>query len=268
MTYQPVVPFNGYSGWLFLNRTRESQQEAFDQSASVQRNEEYFRENIAEVTSAEQLVSDRQLLEVALGAFGLDEDIDNKYFIQKILEDGSLDDDALANKLTDKRYLAFTQAFGFGDFSTPRTSLSEFPDEILSAYKDKQFEIAVGNQDADMRLALGLDRELSDIASLDTSEAGMWFSVMGNTPVRTVFETALNLPTSVGALNVDKQLEIFQERAEAMFGSSDVAQFADAEKREDLVQRFLMQSQINAGYTGYSSASAALTLLQSSATIY
>lgn len=268
MTYQPVVPFTGYSGWLFMSRTRDAQQEAFDQSGAVQRAEEYFRENIAGVTTAEELVSDRRLREVALGAFGLDEDIDNKFFIQKILEDGSLDTDALANKLSDKRYLAFTKAFGFGDFSMPRTVLSEFPDEILSAYKEKQFEIAVGDQDEDMRLALGLDRELSDIAAMEVSDAGKWYTVMGNTPVRTVFETALNLPTSVGALDIDKQLEIFQERTEAVFGSSDISQFAEAENREDLVQRFLMQSQINSGSTGYSSASAALTLLQSSASFY
>ena len=134
MTYQPVVPVGGYAGWVFLNRTMDTQQAAFNSSAAIQRDVDYFKENIGEISSAEALVNDRRLLSVALGAFGLDDDINNKYFIQKVLDDGTLDDDALANKLSDKRYFEFSKAFGFGDFDTPNTVLSEFPDDIVNEY--------------------------------------------------------------------------------------------------------------------------------------
>lgn len=264
MTYTPVIPIGGFSGWAFLNRTRDTQQEAFDNSAKISRDVEYFTENIGKIRTAEDLVADRRLLEVALGAFGLDEDIGNKFYIRKVLEDGTLTDDALANRLSDKRYFNLSKAFGFGDFDTPRTVLSDFPQEITDAYKTKQFEIAVGEQNPDMRLALGLDSALSAIAERDTTDNGRWFTVMGQGPVRSVFETALGLPASVGALDLDQQLVIFRERAEAYFGDGEIAQFTDAAKREELVRRFLVLSDLQGGATSATvGGSAALTLLQS-----
>lgn len=263
MTYQPIVPFGGFSGWTFLSRTRETQQEAFDQSATVQRDTDYFAENIGKIETAEQLVADRRLLDVALKAFGLGDDINNKYFIQKVLEDGSIDSDALANKLSDKRYLEFTKAFGFGDFDTPNTVLSSFPEEIVSSYKEKEFEVAVGNQDDNMRLALSIDRELTAIADLTTSDNGKWFTIMGNGPMREVFETALGLPSSFGSLDIDQQLDVFREKTDRLFGDGEITQFADPEKRKDLVRAFLARAEIaqfnTATLTG---GAAALTLLQ------
>lgn len=261
MTYQPVVPVGGYAGWVFLNRTMDTQQAAFNSSAAIQRDVDYFKENIGEISSAEALVNDRRLLSVALGAFGLDDDINNKYFIQKVLDDGTLDDDALANKLSDKRYFEFSKAFGFGDFDTPNTVLSEFPDDIVNEYLDNQFELAIGDQDEDMRLALNLERNLGDISQLDTTENGRWYTVMGNEPIRSVFETALGLPSSFASLDIDQQLEGFREKTEQYFGDSEVSQFSDPEKREELVKLFLLRSQIENGATSYSAASNALTLL-------
>ncbi len=263
MSFQPVIPLGGYAGWTFLQRTRETQQQAFEASPQLARNVSYFEENIGAVQTAEELVSDRRLLSVALGAFGLDDDINNKYFLQKVLEDGTLDPAALANRLSDKRYLAFAEAFGFGDFDTPRTVLSDFPAEITSAYKEHQFEIAVGNQDQNMRLAMSLERSLTEIAGKDTTDDGRWYSVMGDPPLRTVFETALGLPTSVGALNLDQQLTTFRDKARARFGDAEVAQFADPVKREDLVRTFLLRAGASASVAGTSPQSAALTLLQS-----
>ena len=266
MTFQPVVPIGGFAGWSFLTRTRDSQQEAFNNSSVIQRNVAYFEENIGKVTSAEQLVGDRQLLEVALGAFGLDEDINNKYFIQKVLEDGTLDDTALANRLSDTRYAALTEAFGFGDFSIPRTVLSDFPTEISDKYKDRQFEIAVGNADQNMRLALALDRGIDEILSSGTTtDDGRWFQVMGQPPIREVFETALGLPSSFGALDLDLQLSGFRDRLDSRFGDGEISQFSDPEKREELVRLFLVQSDISATSASFSGSSAALTLLQNAA---
>ena len=151
MIYSPVLPVGGYAGWTFLNRTMAKQTAAFVKSPEIKRDEDYFRANIAKVTTAEQLVKDRRLLKVALGAFGLDADINNKAFIQKVLQDGTLKVGALSNKLADKQYQKFSAAFGFGDFATPRTKLSDFPDKILTAYRARQFEAAVGTQDGDLR---------------------------------------------------------------------------------------------------------------------
>lgn len=265
MTFTPVLPTGGFAGWAFLSRTRESQEAAFAASSRVANDVDYFRERIAEVKSAEALVSDRRLLRVALGAFGLQDDIGNLFFIRTVLEDGTLDPESLSNRLSDKRYFALAKAFGFGDFDTPRTVLSEFPDEIAQAFVTGAFEVAVGEQDPDMRLALGLDAALSAIAERETSDDGRWYAVMGEPPVRAVFETALALPASVGALDLDQQLGIFRDRLHGRFGSGEITQFADADKRQDLIRSFLLQAQLKGGGVAGSVESAALTLLHSAA---
>ncbi|MCK0126040.1 DUF1217 domain-containing protein [Gelidibacter sp. F2691] len=262
MSFQPVIPFGGAAGWAFLQRTKEAQQHAFENGAVVQRDVQYFEENIGNITTAEQLVGDRRMLSVALGAFGLSDDINNTYFIRKVLEDGTLDTDALANKLSDKRYFEMAKEFGFGDYNIPRTQISDFGARTVEAYKERQFEIAVGNQNQDMRLAMGLERDLGNIIDKSTTDAGKWYSVMGNPPLRQVFETALGLPKSFGTIDIDQQLEVFQEKSERYFGSSSVDQFADPAKLEELTRLFLARSQIASGTAALSSNSIALTLLQ------
>lgn len=261
MSFQPVIPLGGMAGWAFLQRTRIEQQAAFEKGPAIARDVDYFSQNIGAVTSAEELVGDYRLLKVSLGAFGLEEDISNKAFIKAILDGGSLDAGALANKLADKRYLEFTKAFGFGDFSTPRTVLSNFPDEIVTAYKTRQFEVAVGEQHEDLRLSLSLERELGKIVSSQNTDDGRWFSVMGNPPLRKVFETALGLPSSFGALDIDLQLSGFRDAAERAFGDGEVAQFDNADKRAELNRLFLVRSQIANGTAAMTSGAIAVTLL-------
>jgi len=262
MTFQPLVPFSGAAGYAFLERTRDRQLETFQQSAAVQRNVDAFRDRIAGITSAEALVKDFQLLKVALGAFGLDEDINNKFLIQKVLSSNTADPEALTSRFADKRYETMAKAFGFGDALGPRVGRPGFADRIVEAYTTRQFEIAVGEQDQTMRLALGLERELGQIIDKGASPDATWFNVMANKPLRQVFETALGLPQSFGALDLDRQLEGFRAKAQSAFGVSEIADFADPERQEELRRLFLVRAQVANGLSGPATpASTALTLL-------
>lgn len=263
MTFQPILPLTGYAGWSFLTRTREVQQEIHDQSPVVSREVEYFNDNISKISSAQELVEDRTLLKVALGAFGLDADLPNKAFIEKVLSEGSIDEEAFAHRLSDTRYLDMATAFKF-DLGTPSTKISDFPGKIIEAYKGRQFEIAVGEEDEDMRLALTVQRDLTEISEDDMSENSKWFTIMGNPPLRAVFDIVFNLPTSFASLDLDRQLEVYQDRAERQFGSSDPSLFSDTEKQDELIQQFLIRSQIQSVDIGVQSGQAALTLLQNS----
>ncbi|WP_339108781.1 DUF1217 domain-containing protein [Thioclava sp. GXIMD4216] len=261
MTYQPIVPLSGYAGWKVLTRTMETQKAAFTASATVQSDEEYFRENIGNISSAEELVSDYKLLKVALGAFGLDDDIQNKFFIKKVLEEGTISEDAFANKLTDSRYSDLASAFGF-DFTPPNTALSSFSDEILTQYEDRQFELAVGDSDETYRFALNVQRELPELAAEDGSENTKWYTIIGNEALATVVRTGLGLPESVASLDVDQQLTVYKQKAQQVFGSDDVSQFTDSENVEKLIKYYLLREQVMNGSTATSSSSIALTLLQ------
>jgi len=262
MSFAPALPLTGYAGWAFLKRTMVAQTKAFDADPVNKREEAYFREKIGSVKTAEQLVGDRRLLRIALGAFGLEGDINNRYFIRKVLEDGTLSTGALSSKLADKQYEKLSATFGFGDFSTPSTQLSDFADKILSAYKNHGFEVAVGEQNSDLRLALNASRELPVLAAKTTASADTkWYTILGNAPLRSVFQKALGLPTSFAALDLDKQLVMIKAKAESQLGSSDVAQFADAAKVEGLVKRYLLRSEVDSALTATSSSATALSLV-------
>lgn len=261
MSYTPAIPLTGYAGWALLKRTMSGQQAAMAASTEVKSDEAYFRAKIGKVSTAEELVADRRLLKVALGAFGLSDDIDNKYFIKKVLQDGTLNSTALANKLADKQYLKLSAAFGFGDFPVPSTKISTFPDKILEAYKAREFEAAVGEQDGDLRLALNLQRELPTLAAKTSSEDTKWLTIMGNTALRSVFETALGLPKSIGTLDIDQQLSAFKAKASAQFGSDSVSQFSDAASLDKLTKRFMLRSEI-ASFTQSSGSNTAIQMMQ------
>lgn len=260
MSFRPVLPFGGYAGWKFLTRTMDTQKAAFAKSPQIQRDTAYFKDRIAAVKTAEDLVADRRLLRVALGAFGLEGDINNTYFVKKVLSDGTLDQGDLANRLADKRYLEMSKAFGFGDYSVPSTQLSSFPDKIATAYEERQFEVAVGEADDTMRLALNARRELAELAGKGSTEDTKWYSVLGSGPLRQVFTTAFGLPSSFGQANIDRQLATLKDKAETLLGADTVSQFAAPERVEALVRLFTLRAgaQDSGGRAG-----AALSLLQS-----
>lgn len=261
--YQPVLISSGLVGWQFLQRTYDQQFAAFNQSTELKRDTDHFVENIGTITTAEDLVSDRRMLTVALGAFGLQDDINNRFFIEKMLSEGTTAPDALANRFSDSRYSDFSEAFGLGPGEIPGSLTPGFAENIVARFQANSFEIATGNQDETMRIALYGERTLPDVVGGAGSERQKWFSIMGQPPLRQMFETAFGLPSAFGQADIDFQLGVFQDRAERLMGVSDPAEFSDPEVLDRLVTTFLARSQLDASGAGASGAAIALTLLQS-----
>ncbi|MFD1913706.1 DUF1217 domain-containing protein [Halodurantibacterium flavum] len=242
----------------------DRQTELFNRAPQIERDKAYFLEKIGSIDTAEELVGDRRLLRVALGAFGLEDDVNNTFFIRKVLEEGTLDPKSLANRLADKRYQEMAKAFNF-DLSPPSTKISDFGARIVDAYKSRSFEVAVGEQDQNLRLALSLRRELAKLAEGSASENTKWFTLLGSAPMREVVQTAFGLPSSFGSIDLDIQLSTLKAKARSIFGDDSVSQFQDPDKVEQLIQRFLLRSEVNNLGTGMNSGSIALQLLQTSA---
>jgi hypothetical protein len=96
---------------------------------------------------------------VALGAYGLDGDIDNKAFIRKVLSDGTLKDPIWptgwrTSLLHDGRRPSASI------FGTPRPSCPISPTRH-SPVRQRQFEAAVGEQNNSYRLAMNAEREIA-----------------------------------------------------------------------------------------------------------
>ncbi|WP_127106048.1 DUF1217 domain-containing protein [Pararhodobacter zhoushanensis] len=261
MSFQPILPLDGYVGWRFLQRTRDQQEAALTAAPAAQRDEAYFRERIQSITSAEDLVKDRRLLSVALTAFGLQDDLPNRAYIQKVLESPAKEDGSFVNRLADKRYKQLNVAFGFGDTYLSWNQFDGFAEKLLGDFRDRSFEQAVGEQSESMRLALALERDLPALAAQDISEAARWYTVLGTPSLRAVFETAYLLPDGFGTLDIDRQVDILKDRTERLMGSDSIAQFDDPEAVETLTRRFFLSEQVQQ-IQAETASSGALMLLQ------
>lgn len=104
MSFQPIIVGTGLVAWRNLQRSLPQQLETFANTAEQKRLITGFETKAPELTSAEAVVSDRQVLTLALGAYGLQDDLDNRFFVKRILSEGAVEPGALANRLTDSRY--------------------------------------------------------------------------------------------------------------------------------------------------------------------
>jgi len=263
MTFQPVTPQSGLPGWAFLTRTKAKQSALFSQSPEIKRDIDYFTKKIGSITTAADLVKDRQLLKVALGAYGLDTDLDKRFFVQKVLQEGTSNPKALANRLVDKRYSQLTDSFGFGSPLGPKTGEKGFADRIISAFKTRQFEIAVGKKDETLRLAMSFKREISVIAANPGNGDTGWYRILGSPPLKKVVQETLNLPSSFSSLDIDRQLSVIKERIREKFGPGGVSVFSKGDNAEKFVKSFLVAREISGESTRQLATSPALTLLRS-----
>ncbi|TVQ54491.1 MAG: DUF1217 domain-containing protein [Rhodobacteraceae bacterium] len=261
---QPVVPLPGLAGWRYLQETLTTQQERFAAAAVNQREIAHFRETIGRIETAEQLVADRRLLAFALEAYGLGTEIDKPAFIRRVLEDGSESDGALSRRLSDGRFRAFAEAFGFGDGRGAQTRVEGFAERVVARWKPRAFERAVGEVDESMRLALNYDRTIRSLAASSASDDAAWLRIVGDPPMRSVLLTAFALPSEFSNVDIDRQIDVLRGAVRRAAGAGSVGDMAAPDARDAILRRYFIQDQI-AAFGVYSPGSAALTLLQSAA---
>lgn len=263
MAFTPLTLSGGLSGLAYLKKTMSKQISVMTSQQQVKREENYYREKITEVNSADELVRDPILLKITLTSFGLQDDFSSKFYIKKILSSDFLDEKSFANKLSNKQYKNLTSMFGFGTYDTPKNKSSDFADKILKNYERKLFEISVGEVDNNIRLALNAETELKEISLIDTSENTKWYSILSSPPLRKVFETRFSLGSQFGIIDIDRQVNILKKHVKSAFGEDTISQFSDPTKTDKLIKSFMVRSSlIDNATAGYSSAHVALNVLR------
>ena len=259
MSFAPAIPVGGIGGLRFLERTDEVQRATHARSPEIQRNIAYFSENISKITTAEELVNDRRLLTVVLGAYGLGDEVDKRAFVHKILEEGVETSETLGSRLNNQSYIDMTKALRFDREGFSRTGSPSLRDDVISKYLSQSYEIAVGEQDQSLRLALDFKRRGAEIADRG------WYAVLGDRPTRAVLETALNIPSDAAGIDIDKQKELFEERALSVLGTLDPSALSDPAIMDKIVSRFLVLEQASNGPSATTPGFTALTLISNAA---
>nr|WP_321360602.1 DUF1217 domain-containing protein [uncultured Hyphomonas sp.] len=216
-------------------------------------------DKLSQTLSVDELMADKRLLRVTMTAFGLGGEEWKGGFIRKALEEVGDPESTFLPRLNNPKYTKFAEALSPIDGKIIM-STSELA-RIAVNFEAESFRTAVGDVDDSMRLALNYQSEISEIAGAESSDKAILYRILGDVPVRTVMQTAFNLPDGLSNLDLDRQADVFKDRIQSVMGISDLSELAKPEVIEKMIHRFLAMDTIENGSTSYSSASAALTLL-------
>ena len=112
-----------------------------------------------------------------------------------------------------------------------------------------------------MRLGLNFQTEIGELISASSSDEANLFRLLGSVPVRAVLESALNLPSDIGNLSVEKQAEIFDKKLQSTFGIQNVSELTDPDVINRIVTRFQAIESLNGEISSSPRGATALTLL-------
>ncbi|OED49202.1 flagellar protein [Rhodobacteraceae bacterium (ex Bugula neritina AB1)] len=196
------------------------------------------------MTQAQDVVLDLSLFEASLDLFGLGHRSGDFNVMTKTLDSDLSSEISYANLHHDNNMKAMAYAFSFNKGEEAKVYPDGFAEELADLYTTRQFEIEIGNSDPNMRLALALERELQSVADEGGSEDAHWYNIIGSQPLRTVFETALALPSTFAQLDIERQLVELQDRTERAFGVSHPADLLEPDKLDEFRRRFLLMTDL------------------------
>lgn len=190
---------------------------------TVKAENEYYLANVTKLTSIDDLMADKRLLNYALSAFGLDPQTENLSRLRNLLEGGVRDPNSPVNKLDDARYKAFVSSFNFEQYGEEATTYNPTQQQTVDKYLRQTLEEDAGKTNEGVRLALNFQRKASGITN--------WYDVLADKALASVVRTALGLPDSFATADIDKQAALFESRL-------DISDFTDPAKLSKFLTRF------------------------------
>ena len=256
-----MIPLGGLGGLKFLQDTYDRQLDSFTRNPQHARDVEQVRAKLEQPMSLDDLLDDRQLLRVAMTAFGLDGEEWKRGFIEKALTEATDPESTFLRRLNNPAYTAFAEVFAPGNGTIALSP--EQVGSVLRDYDKRSFELAVGDIDGDMRLSLNFQERIGGLVGGVASAEARMFRILGDVPIRTVLETALGLPSDVRKLPIEQQADIFSDKMNAVFGISDLSDLANPKQVQSVIERFHALGSLGTQSAGAGSASIALSLLTS-----
>jgi len=257
--YQPVVPFSGIAGWNFLQATYDRQFESFTDSVQVKRDKDYMLAKLSEPMTVEDFLDDPRLMRTTMTAFDLGGEEWKRGFVDKVLTEVADPESTFLTRLNNPQYTRFAEALN------PQNGIISISEEqradIGTRFEAVSFKVSVGEIDNSMRLALNYQSEIAEVATSGSSNDAILYRLLGSVPMRSVLETALNLPSDIQKLPIEKQAELLEERIQSQFGVRDMSALAEPENVDKVIQRYHAINSLSSGISPTTPGAAALTIL-------
>jgi hypothetical protein len=215
--------------------------------AEVKRLTSDYLKRIVNVKSIDDFMNDERVYNYALTAFGLKDMIYAKAFVRKVLSEGIDNPNAFSVKLADSRFREFAEVFNFARYGSATTSFDRTQQGTVDRFIRNAMEEQAGTQDERLRLALYFQRKAPSISGA--------YGILADKALYTVVRTALGLPAAISSTDIDKQAAIISSKI-------NVADFANSEKLDKFITRFIARAMAESGGLASSPAVPAVALMQ------
>jgi len=191
---------------------------------------QYFQAHIGEIKTADQFVNNARIFNYAMTAFGLGDMTYAKSLIKQVLEQGTINPHALANKLNNPKILALAQTFNFALYGQDTTQTIAATSNVVNQYVMQTLETNEGKQNPGVQLALYFQQNASKITD--------GYSILSDKNLLTVVQTTLGISPYTSAENIDQQAATLDK----LLKYSD---FQDPTKLQKFLERFAAQYDFN-----------------------
>lgn len=219
-----------------------------ERDPEIRREAAYYLANIGKVKTLDQFLQNYRLYSFAMKAFGLDDMIDSRGFMRRVLREGVADKNAFALKLEDERFATFAAAFNFKDYGADATKMETARDPVVARYKRSMMEANEGESNPAVRLALNFRRRIEGMTfkegapaagadpapSATKARRADVLSLLAEPALAEVLRTSLGMSREAAMGSLEKQVEQIGKRV-------NVAELKrDPKKLTQLIERFLM----------------------------
>ncbi|WP_181704759.1 DUF1217 domain-containing protein [Chthonobacter rhizosphaerae] len=240
-----------------------------EEDPKVRRDTEHYLATIENVRTIEDFLKSGRVFNYAMKAFGLEEMINSKGLIRKVLQSDLSDPNSYARRLRDDRFQKLAAAFDFRGYGENATRLAAVREPVVAAYKRQVMEATVGAENEGVRLALNFRRVIADM-SLPLSVPNRTdaevrhnniMKFLGEPALIKVVRTALGIPASSASANLEAQVRALASK----FNPAELQR--DPKKLDAFLQRFATRFDLDqGGGQGLNPAVALFTNQQTAAT--
>lgn len=206
---------------------------------------EVYQEKIQSIDSVGELLADREVIDVVIGAYGFDPEEVTDDFLKQLFGSDISDSKSFANQQTDSRWAELVASFNFdADGSLTRDTIGTIQQrgetlETVNKYLRQTLEEAEGESNEAVRLALYFQRTAPTVTDA--------YGIIADDALMEVFRTTFGYSDEFSNMDVDQQARIIEENLE-------LSDLQDPEKLERFLQRYTAMYDTENGVTDSSAA--------------
>ena len=180
--------------------------EKFRARKDLQADIEYYRENITDIKSLDDLFGDHRLLKFVLSSYDLESEIQYPGKVRKIIESDLADVDSLANRFQDPRFQKLAQDINFHILGVSKLKFQTTTDEMVKRYERLEYERYLDEQAPGVRAAIEFERRIKDVSKT--------VQLLGDSVLREVVTVANNIPKELAYQEVDSQVTALERKVD------------------------------------------------------